>query len=179
MKLNAKVGLIVTATVLVAGVGTLYVIWQLLVKNVRAEIEGNAQTVMDAALAVRAYTVDSKHGIRAVLHNDADDFYPQTVPAYAARQVTDRLRKTQQVSYREAMANPHQSGEPLGRARCRTLPCVSGKSRYDTFYGYMDDRRKTVQVFGDADHRQESGLSVVPRRPEKRSARHAQDLWRP
>ncbi|MBV8211331.1 MAG: DUF3365 domain-containing protein [Burkholderiaceae bacterium] len=79
--------------------------WNLLQRNAREEIAENARLMMANALAVRAYTVGQ---IKPLLDTQMKyTFLPQTVPAYAATEVANALRKKYpEYDYKEAMLNP-------------------------------------------------------------------------
>ncbi|WP_298932273.1 DUF3365 domain-containing protein [uncultured Ramlibacter sp.] len=78
---------------------------QLLQENARDEVVRNARLMMEAASSVRTYTVDQ---IRPHLIKQMDEvFLPQTVPAYAATEAINELRKKYpDYSYKEATLNP-------------------------------------------------------------------------
>ena len=79
--------------------------WNLLHQNAREEVVRNAELLMEAALAVRSYTV-----AQVKPHLDAkltEAFLPQTVPAYAATETLNQIRqKYPDYSYKEATLNP-------------------------------------------------------------------------
>jgi len=79
--------------------------WNLLQRNARDEVVRNADLLMEAALAVRGYTV-----AQVKPHLDeklAQVFLPQTVPAYAATETLNEVRKKYpDYSYKEATLNP-------------------------------------------------------------------------
>jgi protein-histidine pros-kinase len=78
---------------------------RLLHDNARAEVERNARLMMETALAIRAYTVSQiKPHLDPML---AEQFLPQTVPAYAATETLNELRKNHpEYAYKEATLNP-------------------------------------------------------------------------
>jgi len=77
----------------------------LLIQNARDEVARNASLMMEAALAVRGYTINQ---VRP--HLDAQlaaEFLPQTVPAFAAAETMGDLRKKYpDYFYKEATLNP-------------------------------------------------------------------------
>lgn len=77
----------------------------LLVANAREDVRRNANLLMETAMAVRDYTVQVvKPPLEPLL---AHEFLPQTVPAFAAVETFERLRKKHpEYSYREATLNP-------------------------------------------------------------------------
>jgi len=97
---------IVLALVFAAGMAvSAYVSHQLLQNNAKQEVLRNAGLMMEAALAVRGYTVSQvKPLIEAQL---VEKFLPQSVPAYAASETFNTLRKKYpDFTYKEALLNP-------------------------------------------------------------------------
>lgn len=82
-----------------------YVSRQLLQENARDEVVRDARLMMEAASSMRTYTVDQ---IRPHLIKQLEEvFLPQTVPAYAATETINNLRKKYtDYSYKEATLNP-------------------------------------------------------------------------
>ncbi len=79
--------------------------WNLLQRNAREEVVRNAELLMETALAVRGYTVAQvKPHLAAKL---VEVFLPQTVPAYAATETLNQVRKKYpDYNYKEATLNP-------------------------------------------------------------------------
>lgn len=97
---------IVLAIVFAAGMGvSAWVSHELLERNAKAEVLRNAGLMMEAALSIRGYTVSQvKPHLEYAL---AEKFLPQTVPAYAATETFNTLRKKYpDYSYKEATLNP-------------------------------------------------------------------------
>ncbi|QJR12361.1 hypothetical protein DSM104443_03447 [Usitatibacter rugosus] len=97
---------IVLFLVFAAGMGvSAYVSHRLLQDNAKEEVLRNAGLMMEAALSIRGYTVTQvKPHLEAQL---AETFLPQTVPAYAATETFNTLRKKYpDYSYKEATLNP-------------------------------------------------------------------------
>ena len=105
MKLLAKFNLVLLAIFAVGIVTTGVLMHQVLQKNARDEVLQRAGLMMDAALAMRSYTI---HEIKPLLVPHMNDvFFPQTVPAYAATQAFEKLRTSQpEYIYKEATLNP-------------------------------------------------------------------------
>src|SRR3954468_18608543 len=105
MSIRLKFNLVLTAVfligLLIAGVSS-YVQLQ---RNAAAETVRNARLLMEAALAIRRYTV---HQVGPQLQPHMTRvFMPQSVPAYAATQTLADLRKKYpEYSYKEATLNP-------------------------------------------------------------------------
>jgi len=97
---------IVLFLVFAAGMGvSAYVSHRLLQENAKQEVLRDAGLMMEAALSIRGYTVQQvKPHLEAQL---AEKFLPQSVPAYAATETFNTLRKKYpDYSYKEATLNP-------------------------------------------------------------------------
>jgi len=105
MKLIVKFNLVFFVVFLLGLAAAGYVSNQLLQKNARDEIVLNARLVMESALATRTYTSTQ---VGPLLQTQMKySFLPQSVPAYAATEVFNGLRKTfPEYSYKEATLNP-------------------------------------------------------------------------
>ncbi|WP_374475941.1 DUF3365 domain-containing protein [Zoogloea sp.] len=105
MGLRLKFNLVLLA-VFLAGFGVAgYISHELLHRHAREQVLGEARLVMEAAMAVRGYTVAQ---VRPHLNPLMDkQFLPQTVPAYAATETLAQLRKKYpNYDYKEATLNP-------------------------------------------------------------------------
>jgi len=105
MKLVTKFNAVIV-TVFVLGLAVTGAIsWTILQSNARNEILERAGLMMEAALAMRSYTISE---IAPLLRpHMGDTFHPQTVPAYAATQAFEFLRAEHaEYSYKEATLNP-------------------------------------------------------------------------
>jgi HAMP domain-containing protein len=81
-----------------------YVSYDLLHRNAREEVLRNAGVMMEAALSMRQYTVSQ---VRDKLVQKEDEFLPQSVPAFAATEIMNQLRKKYpDYAYKEAALNP-------------------------------------------------------------------------
>lgn len=105
MGLRLKFNLVLLA---VFGLGLLasgYLSYTLLERNARDEVSRNAGLMMEAALAIRSYTVEQ---VRPHLELQLMRvFLPQSVPAYAATETLNTLRqKYTDYTYKEATINP-------------------------------------------------------------------------
>lgn len=82
-----------------------YFSYDILQRNAKREVVKHAGMMLEAALAIRGYTVSE---IRPLLSAQMQHkFLPQSVPAYAATQSFNSLRKKHpQYSYKEATINP-------------------------------------------------------------------------
>ena len=105
MGLRLKFNLVLLV-VFALGLGvTAYISWTLLQRNAREEVVRNADLMMEAALAIRAYTVDQ---VRPQLEIQLMRvFLPQSVPAYAATETLSQIKKKYaDYAYKEATLNP-------------------------------------------------------------------------
>jgi protein-histidine pros-kinase len=97
---------IVLALVFAAGMAvSAFVSYELLQSNAKQEVLRNAGLMMEAALSIRGYTVSQvKPHLESQL---AETFLPQTVPAFAATETFNSLRKKYpDFTYKEATLNP-------------------------------------------------------------------------
>jgi HAMP domain-containing protein len=105
MKLIVKFNL-VFLLIFAAGLSiAAYVSRDLLQRNARDEVLQNARIMMEAALATRTYTSNQ---VRPLLETQMKyEFRPQSVPAFAAtEQFNDLRKKFVDYSYKEATLNP-------------------------------------------------------------------------
>jgi protein-histidine pros-kinase len=104
MGLRLKFNLVLLLVFLLGLGVTGYESRELLYKNAREEVLRNAGVMMEAALSMRGYTVAQ---VRPVLQVDPEQFLPQSVPAYAATEIMNLLRKKYpDYAYKEAALNP-------------------------------------------------------------------------
>lgn len=97
---------IVLALVFAAGIAvSAYVSHALLQENAKQEVLRNAGLMMEAALSIRGYTVSQ---VKPHLESQLQEtFLPQTVPAFAATETFNSLRKKYpDFMYKEATLNP-------------------------------------------------------------------------
>lgn len=105
MRLGAKFNLVLLAVFLVGFAITAVLSWTILQKNARQEVLDRASLMMEAASAVRGYTVGEISPLLSP--HMKETFLPQTVPAYAATQAFQKLRETHvDYTYKEATLNP-------------------------------------------------------------------------
>ena len=101
LKFNLVLLLVFLGGLAIAG----FTSYELLQRNAKAETLRHARLLMEAALAIRGYTVsDVRPHLEAQL---ARTFLPQSVPAFAATKTLGQLRKTYpDYMYKEAVLNP-------------------------------------------------------------------------
>jgi len=105
MGLRLKFNLVLVVVFLAGFAAAGFVSRELLQENARDEVIRDARLMLESASSMRTYTVDQ---IRPHLIKQMDEvFLPQTVPAYAATETINTLRKTYaEYSYKEATLNP-------------------------------------------------------------------------
>jgi len=105
MRLTTKFNLVLLV-VFATGLGVAgYISYSVLQKHAREEVLNHAGMMMEAALAIRGYTVKE---IKPLLTAQMEhDFLPQSVPSYAATQNFSTVReKYPEYTYKEAALNP-------------------------------------------------------------------------
>jgi len=112
MKLVIKFNLALLTAFIVGFVAAGFVSQSLLLHNAREEILQNARLMMESALSARDYTIAQ---VKPLLETQMKyKFLPQTVPAYAATEQFNELRKKHpDYAYKEATLNP---SNPRNRA---------------------------------------------------------------
>jgi protein-histidine pros-kinase len=105
MKLALKFNLVFIVIFLLGLAAAAAISRDLLQRNAREEIAQNARLLMEAALATRGYTSTQ---IAPLLQTQMKySFLPQSIPAYAATEVFNDLRKKfPEYGYKEATLNP-------------------------------------------------------------------------
>jgi len=105
MSLLVKFNLILIAVFLFAIVPAGFVSQRLLEQSARTQVTENARIMLQTALATRTYTVKQ---IRPLLEARlAEEFLPQTVPAYSATEIFNYMRESHpEYTYKEATLNP-------------------------------------------------------------------------
>ncbi|HKA38320.1 MAG TPA: DUF3365 domain-containing protein [Burkholderiales bacterium] len=138
MGLRLKFNLVLLVVFALGLGGTGYISYELLHKNARDEVLRNAGVMMEAALSMRGYTVGQ---VGPLLPYSEERFHPQSVPAYAATEIMNSLRKKYtDYSYKEAALNPTN---PRNRA--------------------VDWEADIVNTFrGNPDHTEISGMRDTP-----------------
>ena len=100
LKFNLVLFLVFVLGLAVSG----WVSFDLLHKTAREEVLRNAGVMMEAALSMRKYTVSQ---VRDKLVQKEGEFLPQSVPAFAATEIMNELRKKYpDYAYKEAALNP-------------------------------------------------------------------------
>jgi HAMP domain-containing protein len=105
MKLIWKFNLVLLGIFVLGFVVAGYVSWSALQANAREEVLQNARLMMESALASRNYTTTQ---VKPLLAKQLEHtFLPQSVPAYAATEQFNELRKEHpNYAYKEATLNP-------------------------------------------------------------------------
>jgi HAMP domain-containing protein len=112
MKLIWKFNLVLLGIFVLGFLIAGYISYQSLQANAREEILQNARLMMESALSARNYTIAQ---VKPLLDTQMKyQFLPQTVPAYAATEQFNELRKKHpDYAYKEATLNP---SNPRNRA---------------------------------------------------------------
>lgn len=105
MGIRLRFNLVLTTVFLLGLAVSGVVSYELLHKNAREEVIRKADLMIEVARAIRAYTVDEvRPGLTFRLEKE---FFPQTVPAYAASETLNRLPEAyRNYIYKEATLNP-------------------------------------------------------------------------
>ena len=105
MGLRLKFNIVLTLVFAAGMAVSAWVSHELLQRNAKQEVQRNAGLMMEAALAIRGYTVSHiRPHLADKLH---ETFLPQTVPAFAATETFSALRKKYpDFTYKEATLNP-------------------------------------------------------------------------
>ncbi|EIJ35231.1 c-type heme family protein [Thiothrix nivea] len=105
MKLAVKFNLFLIPLLLLGFVIAGFILHTVLQRNARHEIQDRAAIMMEAALAMRSYTVKEVRPLLEV--QNRRNFLPQTVSAYAATQLFNTIREQHpEYTYKEATLNP-------------------------------------------------------------------------
>jgi protein-histidine pros-kinase len=105
MGLRLKFNLVLVVVFLAGFAAAGFVSRELLLENARDEVVRDARLMLEAAGSMRTYTVDQ---VRPHLIKEMEEvFLPQSVPAYAATETINTMRKKYaEYSYKEATLNP-------------------------------------------------------------------------
>ena len=105
MRLTTKFNLVLLVVFSLGLAAAAYVSYTVLHKHAREEVITNAGMMMEAAFAIRGYTVKEIRPLLALQMKR--DFLPQSVPSYAATQNFNAVRETHpEYTYKEAALNP-------------------------------------------------------------------------
>ncbi len=137
LSLIAKFNLVIISVFSLALVATGLVSNSILQRNARHEVAERAQLMMEAALAVRNYTIGEIRPLLALQMKHS--FLPQTVPAYAATQAFLQLHKTYpEYHYKEATLNPTNPRDRAVEWEVDVIERFRGASGADTIVGVRD-----------------------------------------
>ena len=168
MKLVAKFNLVLVGVCSIGLAIAGYLSYNILQKNAREEVVQHAGMMMEAALAIRSYTVGE---IRPLLKLQMTrTFLPQTVPAYAATQSFDKLRKNHpEYSYKEATLNPTNLRDRAADWEADIVQ--SFRNNPDDWSARYTDR--ILAVSGPAYHDQERRMPCLPQHSRGSAENHA------
>jgi HAMP domain-containing protein len=109
LRLGAKLNLILAIVFFIVVVINGFVLSEILQQNAERDIASKASLLIETMGAVRDYTSNQINPELAPRLETEDQFLPQTVPGYSAREVFENLRKREEYSdffYKEATLNP-------------------------------------------------------------------------
>jgi HAMP domain-containing protein len=109
LKLSAKLNLILLVVFVIIVIVNGIILSQILQRNAEQEIASKASLLIETMGSVRDYTSTQINPELAPRLETEDQFLPQTVPGYSAREVFENLRKREQYKdffYKEATLNP-------------------------------------------------------------------------
>ena len=134
MTISKKFNIVLISVFIVGLVVVGYVSNYILQKNARDEVIRHAGMMMQAALAIRSYTIKE---IKPLLVNQLnDEFLPQTVPSYAATQNFNSLRENNpEYTYKEATLNPTNPRDRAADWESDIIQQFSNKSDLKEFIG--------------------------------------------
>ncbi len=141
LKLNAKLNVLLLLIFLfVVGVtgSSLSVILE---KNAQQVVADRATLIMETMLSVREYTSTSVRPELASRLYEEEQFLPQTVPAYSAREVFENLRKRdgyQDYLYKEATLNPTNLRDKADRFETQIVNNFKEQSDKKETRGFRD-----------------------------------------
>mgnify|MGYP000860126159 CR=1 FL=1 len=105
MRIRTQFNIALTVVFSLGFVMSAWLTYRVMLDNSKEEVLRNAGLLMETALSVRSYTIDEIKPVLSPLLGE--EFLPQTVPAFAAVETFERLRKKNpDFSYREATLNP-------------------------------------------------------------------------
>ncbi len=138
MKLKTKFNLVLVGVFSVGLLVTGLLSYKILQKNAREEVIQQAGMMMEAAMAIRGYTIGEIKPLLSMQLKRA--FLPQSVPAYAATQAFHQLRQNHpEYTYKEATLNPTN---PRNRAVDWEADIV-GEFRNNSQWGEIIGERET------------------------------------
>jgi methyl-accepting chemotaxis protein len=140
MGLRLKFNLVLIVVFLAGFAAAGLVSRQLLQENARDEVVREARLMLEAATAMRAYTVDQ---IRPHLIKQIEQvFLPQTVPGYAATETINTVRKKYpDYTYKEATLNPTN---PLNRTTDWEADIVNRFRNYTDVKEIVSERQSST-----------------------------------
>jgi HAMP domain-containing protein len=109
LRLSAKLNLILLVVFVIIVIVNGIILSQILQRNAEQEIASKASLLIETMGSVRDYTSTQINPELAPRLETEDQFLPQTVPGYSAREVFENLRKREQYKdffYKEATLNP-------------------------------------------------------------------------
>lgn len=144
MSIRLKFNLVLAVVLLLAAVGAGYYVHGFLQKAALEEVRHNSQLMMHSAMAIRDYTTEL---VKPHLDEKlADQFLPQTVPAYAATETLKRLQtRFPGYEYKEAVLNPTNARDRANEWEERVI--------HDFRDGKLDLKKEVTGEVGEGMHR--------------------------
>ncbi|HSN78454.1 MAG TPA: DUF3365 domain-containing protein [Anaerolineae bacterium] len=109
LKLGTKFSILLTFVFLVGAVIGGFALWQVLQNKAEAEVAARGAVLLETMNAVRSYTIDHVDPLLQMGATAQQEFVPEMVPAFAAREIFEHLREDQKFEdffYKEAASNP-------------------------------------------------------------------------
>jgi len=107
MRLTTKINLAMVTTFALGMAASSWYAYHLTQDNALRQVTDQAEILLEHSVALRNYTVTEIRPLTEKGDNKYEEFHPQTVPAYAATQVSNIFRKKRpEYSYKEAVFNP-------------------------------------------------------------------------
>ncbi len=140
MNIQQRFNLIFLATFFLGAVAIASISFIFERQQIQAEVMSQARLMLESALAIRSYTVQQVRP--AISAQSSDQFFPQTVPSFAAHETFSILhQKYPLYSYREAVLNPTN---PRSRATAWEVEIIQRFSA-DPNIGELTGHHRTEQ----------------------------------
>jgi HAMP domain-containing protein len=110
-------------------------------RNVEQEVTSKAAILLKTMLSVRNYTSTQVNPLLAPRLETDEEFLPQTVPGYSAREVFEELRKSKEYEdffYKEATLNPTNLRDKADNFEARLVERFRGDTNLKELTGYRE-----------------------------------------
>ncbi len=144
MSIRLKFNVVLAVVLLVAAAGAGFYVHGFLQRAAIEEVRHNSQLMMHSAMAIRDYTTEL---VKPHLDEKlAEQFLPQTVPAYAATETLKRLQtRFPGYEYKEAVLNPTNARDRANEWEERVI--------HDFRSGKLDLKQEVTGEVGEGMHR--------------------------